>query len=396
MQRHSTVYSSRGFTLIELLVVIAIIAVLAAILFPVFATAREKARQTTCLNNQRQLALGIQMYTQDNKEAFFPDTGSTVWTSALQRYVTTNGVFVCPSSKIKGSAAVPNYGFNSYIFGSPLANFPNPQSVIMTADLNMKTTAANFALINYDTDLDTQRHNGAVIFTCVDGHVANSTGAVTQGSAKTSMFNVLLKAGYTVTGDSNQIIALANDIVNSNTAGQVTFPAGNPMPTDVLWNGQGNPPSYKIEYDFNFGQWTQSESGISTFYDDGVQGGAAPYYMPYASMNALIFGTNDSPCTFFTGVNGSVNPNTVYPAALTAAQYIHVKMYLLKGSMIYVQAAPPAPIKTFYLYQFTNFANLLKQTTDPTHPRCYRVWKNDSSGQDQYDVHAKNITFYSL
>lgn len=54
----------RGFTLIELLVVIAIIAILAAILFPVFAKAREKARQTTCSNNQRQLAVAILMATQ--------------------------------------------------------------------------------------------------------------------------------------------------------------------------------------------------------------------------------------------------------------------------------------------------------------------------------------------
>ena len=54
-----------GFTLIELLVVIAIIAILAAILFPVFARAREKARQTQCLSNYKQLALAVQMYIQD-------------------------------------------------------------------------------------------------------------------------------------------------------------------------------------------------------------------------------------------------------------------------------------------------------------------------------------------
>jgi prepilin-type N-terminal cleavage/methylation domain-containing protein len=57
-----------AFTLIELLVVIAIIAILAAILFPVFAQAREKARQTTCISNMKQAALGIMMYTQDYDE----------------------------------------------------------------------------------------------------------------------------------------------------------------------------------------------------------------------------------------------------------------------------------------------------------------------------------------
>src|SRR5690606_28544578 len=59
---------SKGFTLIELLVVIAIIAILAAILFPVFARARENARRASCMSNEKQLALGLLMYTQDYDE----------------------------------------------------------------------------------------------------------------------------------------------------------------------------------------------------------------------------------------------------------------------------------------------------------------------------------------
>jgi len=59
-----------GFTLIELLVVIAIIAILAAILFPVFAQARAKARQTQCLNNMRQIGMAVQMYLNDNDEGY--------------------------------------------------------------------------------------------------------------------------------------------------------------------------------------------------------------------------------------------------------------------------------------------------------------------------------------
>src|SRR5580765_4262996 len=62
--------SREGFTLIELLVVIAIIAILAAILFPVFAQAREKARQTSCLSNQKQIGTGIMMYVQDFDETY--------------------------------------------------------------------------------------------------------------------------------------------------------------------------------------------------------------------------------------------------------------------------------------------------------------------------------------
>ena len=65
---------NQAFTLIELLVVIAIIAILAAILFPVFAQAREKARQTSCLSNAKQIGLASQMYDQDYDE-ILPETG---------------------------------------------------------------------------------------------------------------------------------------------------------------------------------------------------------------------------------------------------------------------------------------------------------------------------------
>src|SRR5258706_11655059 len=82
----------KGFTLIELLVVIAIIAILAAILFPVFAQARESARKISCLSNVKQLALGCLMYSQDYDEAYAmsaqldgdPVTGN--WWGASQRY----------------------------------------------------------------------------------------------------------------------------------------------------------------------------------------------------------------------------------------------------------------------------------------------------------------------
>jgi prepilin-type N-terminal cleavage/methylation domain-containing protein len=100
----------RGFTLIELLVVIAIIAILAAILFPVFAQAREKARQTQCLSNARQLALAVQSYLQDHEEAFLPSTNYAVptniperiWTRIIQPYVRDTGIFICPSAQRAG------------------------------------------------------------------------------------------------------------------------------------------------------------------------------------------------------------------------------------------------------------------------------------------------------
>jgi prepilin-type N-terminal cleavage/methylation domain-containing protein len=97
---------ARAFTLIELLVVIAIIAILAAILFPVFAQAREQARKTTCVNNVKQLLTGTLMYAQDYDERFpgwdggaswgLPQ-GTGWWMNQIQPYVKNYGVYTCPS-----------------------------------------------------------------------------------------------------------------------------------------------------------------------------------------------------------------------------------------------------------------------------------------------------------
>jgi len=100
---------SRAFTLIELLVVIAIIAILAAILFPVFAQAREKARMTACLSNMKQIGLSLTMYAQDYDETFpyirFTSSppGSNgnwtyVWRNAIRPYLKSQGVLGCPSN----------------------------------------------------------------------------------------------------------------------------------------------------------------------------------------------------------------------------------------------------------------------------------------------------------
>lgn len=88
----------KGFTLIELLVVIAIIAILAAILFPVFAKAREKARQSSCASNLKQILIGVAQYAQDYDEKLLVfDGGTNGSVQCLQPYVKSEAIFVCPS-----------------------------------------------------------------------------------------------------------------------------------------------------------------------------------------------------------------------------------------------------------------------------------------------------------
>ena len=106
----------RGFTLIELLVVIAIIAILAAILFPVFARARENARRASCQSNLKQIGLGIMQYTQDYDETVMPHwvdskappvyPGISRWMDLVQPYIKSAQVFVCPSDA-SGKVYIP-------------------------------------------------------------------------------------------------------------------------------------------------------------------------------------------------------------------------------------------------------------------------------------------------
>jgi len=144
--------SSSGFTLIELLVVIAIIAILAAILFPVFAKVREKARQASCASNEKQLGLGIIQYVQDNDEAWpcgiNPTNGNhpgAGWATQVYPYVKSTRVYVCPSDI--GSAAnitpVESYAINMNLSGGG-GGWPNPSPMLLAG---MSAPASTLLLI---------------------------------------------------------------------------------------------------------------------------------------------------------------------------------------------------------------------------------------------------------
>jgi prepilin-type N-terminal cleavage/methylation domain-containing protein/prepilin-type processing-associated H-X9-DG protein len=164
---HSSLRRS-AFTLIELLVVIAIIAILAAILFPVFAQARAKARQTTCLSNQRQIGVGLLAYVQDNDETLpvsnYPDaTGvtNTTWQFAIDPYVKANfpqtvnnsvgkslSIYVCPDFTDTSASARPSssYSTNRAFFGTLDANLSAGNRRLAVSLAEIKTPAQDVLL----------------------------------------------------------------------------------------------------------------------------------------------------------------------------------------------------------------------------------------------------------
>ena len=151
----------KGFTLIELLVVIAIIAILAAILFPVFAKAREKARMTSCLNNEKQIVTAALMYAQDNNE-LLPDT-ATFWGSVnLDR-----GVLICPTL---GTKIANGYDYNSLVAGKALGELPAAEKSIVVFDGT--STTGQTANVGYATaNFDFRHANSSMILGFLDGHV---------------------------------------------------------------------------------------------------------------------------------------------------------------------------------------------------------------------------------
>ena len=164
--------SEAAFTLIELLVVIAIIAILAAILFPVFSQAREKARQTSCVSNNKQLALGVLMYAQDNDETLPPTAtlsgdDTVLWPDELNPYVKNNQVRFCPSD---GEEKLNSYGLNELTFSDLTDDDASPPKTLAafqtSADTVMLSELGVGAVGNL-TDLKTKRY-GAYKLTAPD------------------------------------------------------------------------------------------------------------------------------------------------------------------------------------------------------------------------------------
>lgn len=218
----------KGFTLIELLVVIAIIAILAAILFPVFARARENARRTSCMSNLKQIALGMMQYTQDYDEKYMPqwedrdssggynpsgaESGDQGWAMLAQPYLKSTQIFQCPSEShspagagLYGGGSYNDYWFNILVSNKSMAAIDSPTMTVLTGDGGSGSAAAGMTgcgssgTTNPCTSADTDelavitssqsgdsadRHLDGTNFAFVDGHVkwlkANANGTNTS------------------------------------------------------------------------------------------------------------------------------------------------------------------------------------------------------------------------
>ncbi len=200
-----------GFTLIELLVVIAIIAILAAILFPAFARARENARKASCMSNLKQVGLGILQYAQDYDEKFLMQdlsVGNRHFGLLLQPYLKSTQLFVCPSAAgapnlvpgtqtagtdrtwVTGTLAAPTfvgtYGMNSAISsfanGFPISQFQSASLTGLFFDATWPEVGAISTTSNFGADAS--RHMDGLNIAYGDGHAKwqNRTRANADGN----------------------------------------------------------------------------------------------------------------------------------------------------------------------------------------------------------------------
>jgi hypothetical protein len=121
------------------------------LLFAVLRAYRAQTRTTSCINNQRILAVGIDMYAQDHDGVYIQDTQTFSWSWKLAVYNLYESID-CPESAFPGVLRHPDYGFNAHLFGQHMSAVVNPKAVVMVADAPPNVLPANYAFTLADSD----------------------------------------------------------------------------------------------------------------------------------------------------------------------------------------------------------------------------------------------------
>ena len=257
---HSHSINRKGFTLIELLVVIAIIAILAAILFPVFQRVRENARRTACLSNTKQLGIAVTQYTQDYDERlpsvtsgggtakgenipggwmFYNNFGTASLTfdptqGNIYSYTKSKGVYQCPDDSI-GQSAGDSYAISSCVAnltrvngvqpGKSLAVFNNPSGIMLFCEEASGGTAGSTndgyflndqsaSILTTTGDNISLRHTGGCNISFIDGHskyyLLDATGATASSAgANQKIYNLQRGADLNDSAGGDQALCTA-------------------------------------------------------------------------------------------------------------------------------------------------------------------------------------------
>jgi prepilin-type N-terminal cleavage/methylation domain-containing protein/prepilin-type processing-associated H-X9-DG protein len=211
--------SVSGFTLIELLVVIAIIAILASILFPVFARARDKARQTTCLSNMKQLGLAFFMYTSDYDETF-PFTSN--WKTNLQPYVKNTQINYCPSRRKQlDGTEMPWYYGQGYNIG---CTSPAVAGVPLQSEASIVAPSYKILVVEWDR--------------CNSGPPCGPAGLLSGGSTCYWAVTRVHNGGSNIVFCDGHVKWMRPDDYHSNT--DHADMSGNPVPTTASAVSEAN------------------------------------------------------------------------------------------------------------------------------------------------------------